>query len=744
MRKYIALLSIFMFWASIASAQKISAVVFEGLQNVKEKTVRAQVKSKRGKVYSEETVKSDIQNILSLNSFDDVSVNVDTAAYRVTFRLKEKPYLKKITFKGNKKISIGKLKEEITLKEKEFYDIVKLEESKSKMTALYSDKGYADAKLETYPTVDENSNQMTLTFLITEGNRIVAGDITIEGLKTYKSKKILSLMKTKHKKIFKQDVLEKDLKEIEKFYKNNGYMQLKLGEPQVTYNQDRTLANIALAITEGPRYHVGKISFSPNGVYTDSELQKVLSIKTGQLYREEDFQESRQALLELFSNKGYLHAKVEPEFNPDAENGIMDIVFTIDEGTIVYLGKLYVDGLTSTKDFVIRREVTLKEGDVFAATKIRRSIEKIYNLGFIDGVEPEILPTSKPDVMDLGLNVTEGKPGILSAGAGYSSVDQLVGTVQIQHINLLGRAQRLNLSVEFGARKSNYDVSWTEPWFLGKPMSVGASVFDTTRVRDYGNTFSAYKEGRSGGSINVGPRFSDYLSTLFSYTYEDVTVYDVDLAVSSDVHKSHDTTSSLSYQVIWDTRDSVFDASHGNRQSLSVQYAGGPLGGTINFIKPVARSSWFFPTFWKFVFSVNGSYGLIENFGDSVVPIYERFYVGGAETVRGYKYRSEIGPAQGGKAMLVLNAEYKFPIVQEKKRTILQGAFFADAGGSWPSMNEFTLNFGPEETNLKAGVGFGIRFTTPVFPLRLDWGYGLNHRPSEELNQFYFTIGNIF
>ncbi|MFC1501396.1 BamA/TamA family outer membrane protein, partial [Elusimicrobiota bacterium] len=197
--------------------------------------------------------------------------------------------------------------------------------------------------------------------------------------------------------------------------------------------------------------------------------------------------------------------------------------------------------------------------------------------------------------------------------------------------------------------------------------------------------------------------------------------------------------------VVWDTRDNYFDASRGNRQSLSVQVAGGPFGGDVNFIKPIARSSWYFPTFWKFVFSLNGTVGLVENtYPSTDVPIYEKFYVGGAESIRGYTYRSEIGPAEGGKLMTIFNAEYKFPIVQERKRTILQGAFFADCGGAWRSPNDFTFNIGTGDNDMKVGVGFGIRFTTPVFPLRLDWGYGLNHKEGEELSQFYFTIGNIF
>jgi len=234
---------------------------------------------------------------------------------------------------------------------------------------------------------------------------------------------------------------------------------------------------------------------------------------------------------------------------------------------------------------------------------------------------------------------------------------------------------------------------------------------------------------------------------LFSYTLENIGIYNVvaDTTVETNVLATQGITSSISSQVIWDTRDNIFDPTRGTRDSLSLQYAGGILGGDINFIKTIAKSSWYFPTFWKFVLSLNVQAGRVEPFDSNTdVPIYQRFYVGGADTVRGYQYATQIGPANGGDVMAVGNVEYKFPIVQEKNHTILQGAFFYDIGGTWASASDVDFAIGTETNKLKAGIGFGIRFTTPVFPLRLDWGYGLNHNPGESLSQFYFTIGNIF
>ena len=239
------------------------------------------------------------------------------------------------------------------------------------------------------------------------------------------------------------------------------------------------------------------------------------------------------------------------------------------------------------------------------------------------------------------------------------------------------------------------------------------------------------------------------MALLFGYSYEHVRIFDIDSRVRNEIVNatdlSKDRTSSVVGQIVYDSRDYVFDPSRGNRQLLNLQIAGGPFGGNVNFIKTQMKSSWFIPTFWRFVLSFNLNLGAVEPYGGhTTLPLYEKFYVGGADTVRGYKYRTEIGPDDGGKFMSVLNIEYKFPIVSEKGRTILQGAFFYDIGGTWAEADDINLSLGTGKNNLRSGVGFGIRFATPVFPLRLDWGYGLNHKEGESLQQFYFTIGNVF
>jgi outer membrane protein insertion porin family len=746
-----------------ALADRISGITVEGLRNVKPRKVWDVISLKKNKIYSEEKVRDDVRSILSLGSFEIVDSNYDEKNGLLTYTVTEKPCLEKIVFKGNNAFKENKLKnelgkDEIGLKGKSFYDVIKLENAKRKIISLYAEKGYADMLLEVYPVIDTDTNKINLTFFITENNRVILGGVHVDGVLAFSEKKILNTLKTKKKKIFNSEIFQLDLKTIETFYKDKGFFDYKVIESTTDYNPERTEMFLTVAIQEGQRYCFGDIALDVEG--SDGVLSidgidrkkifKHIKIKKGDIYNQSAIIQSIQEIYELYSDKGYMHVDINPDFKKEEEKGVIDVVVKIKENSVVFLGNVYIEGLTSTKEKVIIRELLLKSGDVFSSSKIRRSIERIYNLGFIDGVEPNVLPTNNPSVMELSLLIAEGRPGMITAGAGYSSVDQFIGSIQLQHMNLFGLAQRLNLLWEFGERRQNYEIGWTDPWILNKNASLSLSVYDIQRLRDYGSWTDAYEENRIGFSAQVGPRISERIGLLFGYSYEYVDMYDyTNDTVKQLIHNatdiSQDKSSSLSAQIAYDSRDYIFDPSSGSRHSLALVCADSYLGGNVDYLKANVKTTWFFPTFWKFVLSVNIAGGLVTNYGVSEkVPLYEKYYIGGADTVRGYKYRTEIGAEDGGKIMAVMNIEYKFPIVSERGRTVLQGAIFYDIGGIWDKFNDVDFTIGKKQTNLHSGVGFGIRFATPVFPLRLDWGYGLDHKEGEQLQQFYFTIGNIF
>lgn len=737
----------------------------DGNKNVRERVVLTEVKTRKGDLYDPSRLRKDVQAIYALGNFDDVTLDVTEVpgGVAVVFHVIEKPMIKKIDFKGNKKLSSGKLRDGISLKENDPLDKLKLNLDVDKILNLYKDEGFAAAQVEPYTTSDP-TNHVTITFFITEGKSVQITDVDLQGVKAFKTKKILGLMKMRRKKIFKQDQLGKDLDEITKFYKNHGYQNIKIGDVKQTFDADKTHISLVIPIDEGPLFHFGKATFSGNAIFPNDKLIPGIQFKTGEIFNQEKLDATISKLQDIYGAQGYIRVQIKPAFNQDLTKGIVDIDFHITEGEVVYVDHIGIEGNTHTKDYVIRREIKLKEGEPFNSVLARKSVERLYNLGFLDNVDVDVQQPESPSKADVIFTVTEGKPGILSAGAGYSSVDGLIGTFQIQHINFLGRGQRLNLQAQIGGRLHSLDIGWTEPWFLGKPMSLGTDIFDTTRLLQLGTDKDAYDERDVGGKITLGPRFSDIYSLLFTYSYIDRLSYNINpadpaartailgptLSLDPNASEIEARFSNITEQFVRDARDNQFDPQRGNKESISLTEGGlGP--GTVEFYKPVLDASIHIPTFWKFVLSIHGEWAYVNTYGgsDTTDIVGELYRVGGADTVRGYDLgqvgASSVSGDPGGHVMTVYNVEYKFPIApDEHGKTLLQGVFFYDIGGDWDSLGGVSYQVNSSPFGLKQGVGFGIRFKTPVFPLRLDFGIPLNPAPTDAHTQFYFNVGSLF
>ncbi len=739
----------------------VREIRIEGNKNFKDRVIRELIKTRPKDFYSETALREDIQSILASGNFEDAEVKtVDLpTGVRVVFKVKERPMIKRIDFTGNKKIRKGRMKDDISLKKQDGFDRVKLQNDVRKILSSYSEKGYPDAKVEPFTTFEDALNTVDINFVIKEGNRVLIDKINFDGVKAFSQSKLRRLIKTKRKKVFNSEKLDKDLQDLIAFYKNNGYAKAQTEKTLIEYNPERTRMTLSIPVIEGSRYLIGTFTFSGNTVYTEAELKKSVEMKQGKLYNQEKYDATLQNLREIYLEKGYLYSRIEPQEIEDKENNKINYNFFVDEGSIVYIDRIFIEGYKKTKEKVFRREILLKPGDPFSSSKLRKSQEKIFNLGFIDDVKPDIQPARDPDKADLIMEIVEGKPGSLSAGAGFSSTDGLVGQMQLAHSNLFGLAQRANILWEFGSRRQNYEISWTEPWILNRPVSLGLDVFNTIRERLFDADSSPdYTETRRGGGLRVGPRFSEIYSLILSYNFSNVKIDNIRpfYQLSGLIKEEESINSAFSTELVRDSRDYYFDATRGSRNSLLIQTSGGPiLQGDTHLVKSTYNTSWFYTLFrignYPFVISVNGRYGAAQEYKPSdTVPLSERFFVGGADSIRGYQSRGEIGPLEGGRVFTVMNAEYKIPLYVENKRRILQIVLFADLGGAWRSSQDILLKVGQsavESQNdrlLKSSVGFGMRITTPVFPIRLDWGYGLNHRAGEDLSQIHFTLGNLF
>jgi outer membrane protein insertion porin family len=746
---------------------EVAETAVKGTLNVKPKAVLKAGKAKKGRIYSREFVSQDIEAILGLGSIDKVSVDIEelenrqlsqrlaqvvgsTRPARITYMVSEKPMIKTITVVGAKGLSKSTVKDEMSLKEKDFFEELKVREDLIKITDKYHEKGYIDAKADYDVKFDTAAQLCFLTITVSEGKKAIVAAVQLDGAAGFKAKKLVGKLKNRPKKIYSPQELDEDMKTLETFYKNNGYGEFKITSSSVTFNENRSSVTIKMQLSEGSRMRFGATFFNGNTVYLPSELTPGIEYRRGKIYNQEHFDETIRNLQDKYADKGYLKAAIVPDKVLNEKTGETDVTFNITENRQIFVDHIDVEGNKATKTYVLKREITQKEGEVFSSSKVRRSQERIFNLGFIDDVSPVINPTPDPDKVDLVFDVTEGKPGMLTAGAGISSTQGLVGTLSLSHMNLFGRAYKTSLSWNFGKRVQDYYLSWSTPWVGDSPTTLGVDLFNTRHYMPYQNTVSAYTQKRNGGKITVAPRFGDdkyHLTT--SYTYEKVRISAVDSQYTGVLTPGTSETSSIYVEFARDTRDNVWGPTRGTRSSLGIEYAGGPLQGQVNYYKPTAAYSYNKTLFsiddYPFVMAFGNRLGMVGSFGDTrSVPVYERYFLGGADTIRGYSNNGQIGPMNGGNVYDVANLEFKFPLAREKKRTIVQWAFFLDAGNSWDKFDDVSARFGTRSTNLKAGAGFGIRFTTPAFPIRLDWGYGFNHRTGEQKSDIYFTMGNMF
>lgn len=748
----------------------VCEVAVEGLRNISKRTVTKAGSAKKGALYERYSVSEDINDISALGNFDKVEVDISRIkgtkkdkqffqpypCHRLTYIVTEKPIFDRLTYQGRKHLGKGAITQAMTLKLKDPFNQAKLDADLARIQAKYAEKGYVNAQIKYELTRVEKENTVEVKLIIDEGPRTRVEAVNITGLHEIPLKKLLAKASNKPGKVYKPQNLQRDYVKMMLYGRNQGYAQFMMTEPKLDYNADKSLVSVSYDVTEGPKVDFGTTAFEGSTVFSDAELKEKVYYRTGKLYNQKDFEDTVSAIQEAYADKGYLQARVQPRY--DVQNGLLNISFDISEGGIFYIDNVDVSGYGKTKKYVFTRELSIHPGDLYDAAKIRRSQTKIMNLGFINDVQVDLQPTADPQKVDLGFNVVEGRPGMFQAGLAMSSMDGLYGEVSVNHLNFLNRAQRLSLRTMFGKEILDYTVSWYTPWIYEKPTSLGVDAFNTRRYRSFVTENQAYTEKRIGGRVKVGPRFNDDIYQLsFGYSFENVDIYDIDPKYmyapgkkpGEYIEKGKTNISTFSADAAIDTRDNIWDPTRGWRNSLGVALAGGPIGGDLDLWYFNARSIFNHTVLnvggnYPIVFVLSNKFGSVQPYGRTkYVPPYEKFFLGGADTVRGYERAGEIGPVYGGDMYYVMNAELRFPIAREGRRNMAQFAFFFDMGNSWDHFDDIDFSLGPNEHQFKAGVGVGLRFTTPALPIRIDWGYGLNHAKGQDKSHFYFNMSNM-
>lgn len=747
-------------FAQVTQEKNVKEVRIVSNKIISSATIRAKLRTREDTAFSQEVLNEDLKRLYGLGFFEDIAIDVEEEedGYIVSFIVSEKPVVALITFEGNKAIKEQKLKKEISVQEDEMLNRAKLNRDLTSIRKLYESQGFQLANVDYKVEVEETANRAKVVFKISEKQRIRVKSIDFFGNYSIPDKELKKFMVTRTQFLFfiqpgyfKSEEFNADIERIAAYYRDNGYLDVNV-EPDFEYSQDATQMFITVNVEEGKQYLAGDVNVVGNERFPKDEIRQMLKMK-----EEEPFSESRMAgdiasIRQYYYDKGYMNCEVDDDRTLDPSTGNINLTYNITEGELIYIEKVKIRGNTKTKDVVIRRELRAYPGEPFHGAEIRRSKERLYNLGYFEEVVLETEPGSTPDSKDLAVTVKEAKTGEFSFGGGYSSVDKLVGFIQVKQRNFdalnfptfTGGGQILNVRAELGNIRQNYIVSWTDPWILGHPLLFGFDVYQTEhkKTTDIGYLFD---EKRRGGDIRLGKEFAEHFRADAMYKLEEIDISDVSQTAAQAIkdEEGDNWLSRVSLSLNYDTRDNSFTPTEGFLIGGSAENAGGFLGGDKDFIKYGFSTKTYFNFLNKHVvLEISNSLSFVDSYGDTdKVPIYERYYAGGAETVRGYKERyisprdSVTNDPIGGNVRFLSSAEVIFPLVEK----MIKGVVFADAGEVWKDKSDtFT-------SNLKYGVGVGARVKTPLGPIQLDYGWPLSdNHGDEKKGRFHFTMSRGF
>jgi outer membrane protein insertion porin family len=754
----------------------VTAIEIKGNKAISTNTIVSKMKVRIGSPYQDNISSDDLKRLYLLNFFSDIKI--DTEDYKdgvkVIITVTERPIIEKISFTGINRITMKdeKLKLQLKSREGQYLDYPSLTEDVNVLKKMYEKMGYSAAVIDYKLETDSQTNKVKINFNVVEGGKVHIKDIITEGNKAFKRDRILKLIKTKRGWLFnagilKEDVLKEDMKRVKAFYNNNGYIDATANYEVKPDPKKPYLLYVYIRITEGNKYLVGNVLVGGNKDIAEKEILKRLQYcLPGGVYSEEAMKTDVANIQGLYFDKGYISARVEDTTSLNTETKRVDIVYNIAENQITYVDKIKIRGNIKTRDLVIRRELRIHPGDRFNGEKLRRSKERLQNLGFFEDVSYDTEDTVAADQKDLVVDVKESKTGSFSFGGGYSTVDQLVGFVEIEQKNFdwknwpyfTGAGQNLKVRASIGSVSTGFELSYTEPWLFDYPISFGFDAYRRTHKKDTDIGYG-YDEEVIGGDLRLGKELSEYLRADIFYRLDNIKISNID-ASNKDLlqEEGKNTISSIAPSFTFDNRDNVFEPRKGEYLTGSIEAAGGPLGGTKDYWKFFGRASHFIPMPRNASLEFRGRVGLAAPYGDADhIPIYERFFAGGAYTIRGYEERA-VGPTDsssndplGGNSMLVGNVEYIYPLF-----SFLKVALFYDVGNVWDKNKNIgsTKNFvdasGNEVINsggFKSSFGLGFRIKTPIGPIMLDYGIPLNKasgKDSKGNGRFHFSVSNTF
>jgi outer membrane protein insertion porin family len=751
---------------SAADDAKVTLIEVQGNKRIETATVLAKIKTKEGDAFSPALVREDIKALYQLGHFEDVQVRTEgfENGLKVIFSVKEKPLIREITFEGNDELTTEKLKEILTLLPRTAFNIQLVNENAEKIRLKYQDDGYYDAVV--VPVINElRSGDRNVVYYIEEGKKVRLEEVIIVGNKALSSKEIKSALKNRERWLFsvfdhsgtlRTEELKEDVETIRNLYYNKGYIQVVVDDPVIepevytfrecyfwgppkTFTRKSELV-IRINVKEGEQFRVGSVTVKGNALLSDEVLSKEIKLVKGDVFSREVLRQDVARIMDRYDSIARPFASVIPQFNIDQDKKTVAVQIDIQEGGEVRIGRIDITGNSKTRDKVIRREMRLEEGDLYSKKSLKRSYERINNLNFFETVELVPERRQQEPIMDFNVKVKEKLTGTFSIGGGYSSVDKLMAIAEVTQGNLGGRGQLLKFKTQWGKVSQLFMLSFMEPYLFDQPLWGKVDIYKQSQ--DY----NGYWLKTNGFALSAGKTFGEYVSTSLRFSYDNSLVTDITtipafaLQRQLDVYGDRIISNALTWSLSRDSRDFYLDPKTGSRNTVFVEYAGGPLGGDPNFVKMSGDSAWYFPVVWDTVLMLRGRFGYVESLIDKPVPLGERFFVGGPSTLRGFRFGTA-GPVDaafniwGGNRQLIYNIEYTFPIVPAAR---LKGVLFYDIGKAFD-------NYEPVKfSELRQTYGWGFWWFSPIGPLRFEWGNILKKRPDDQASKFEFSIGTLF
>ena len=727
----------------------LNDIVVEGNKRVLAVDILNAMKIKPGQTVTPADIDAAMADIYRMERFSDIGSEISEESGVTTLKIKveERPLVRNIRFEGNDELTAEKLREVITVRVPDIYDPFEVSKSVEMIKAEYVKEGYYAAAITADSHVNKD-NETLVTFRIKEGDIVRIKDIRFEGNTVFDNGDLQDAMDTQEKWMFSwltgrgnynEPLLMQDLDRIADLYFNQGYVRVKVREPVISLVDNGKHMLLLIQIEEGPQYKIDHVDAQGDLIQDKTGLLALMDIKAGDVFSRAKLREGVGIVTDVYADQGYAYANVSPLTRANDETRTIALMLDIEQGPQVSVERINITGNTKTRDKVVRREMKLVEGDLFNATNLKKSKARINNLGFFEAVDISTSAGSDENLMNVDVNVKERSTGTFSVGAGYSSVDGFVAQGSITQENFLGRAWRLNLAASLGGSSTTYQLGLTDPYFLDTRWTLGAEVYQTEREWD------DFSRKATGFAIKGGHPVGEFSRILATYRFENKEIYDISPLASNNIIEQEGTStlSSITTSYMYNTTDNRLDPSSGMDLNATWEFAG--IGGTEKFSKYVLEARQFWPWMWGTVFSVHGQLGYIHSLNDDNVPIDERFFLGGIYNLRGFDSR-EVGPRDengdfiGGDTEAYFNFEYIFPLYKELK---IKGVTFFDVGNTWNS-EDFTGEDADAFGSWRYSAGAGIRWLSPMGPMRFEYGYNLDARDYESGSKFDFMIGRFF